>query len=129
MQWQNIRKVIVDESGGACHVCGASQDKGMIVDEVWTYEPGVATLADLRLLCPPCNNVTHVATARRVAQDTVVDHCAKINGISEGAAAAVIAGAFATWDSLHNASQWTILVAPRVADRFPALAALDGTTA
>jgi len=63
-KWEQIRKVVIAEAHGACEVCGEKREKGMIVDEVWSYIPGQAFLSGLRLICPPCNDVTHAGNAR-----------------------------------------------------------------
>jgi len=129
-KWEKIRMVVISEANGACEVCGAIREKGMIVDEVWSYLPGHAFLSALRLVCPPCNDVTHAGNARQrgIPEERMVAHCAKVNSISESDAAVAIEGAFDTWSHLHSEPIWQITVIPTVLDRFPDLAILDGMT-
>ena len=130
-KWENIRKVVIAVARGSCEVCGETRGKGMIVDEVWSYTPGRAFLTGLRLVCPPCNDVTHAGNSRSrgVPDELLVAHCAQANSISEEDAALAIEGAFATWGNLHSVPSWQITVVPLVLERFPDLAVLNGIMA
>lgn len=130
-EWEAIRRVVIADASGACQICGASQPKGMIVDEVWFYMPGMATLVGLQLLCPRCNNVIHSqnALARGVPEEAIVAHCAAVNGVDETAAASLIAEARAAWGKLHSSPTWGVMVVPEVLERFPALSVLHGVVA
>jgi hypothetical protein len=103
----------------------------MIVDEVWSYVPGQAFLTGLRLICPPCNGVTHAGNSRSrgVPDGVLVAHCAHVNGITEKEAALAIEEAFTTWDGLHRVPSWHITVLPLVLEKFPDLEILDGVMA
>src|SRR5665213_1733305 len=118
-KWENIRKVVIAEAHGACEVCGDTREKGMIVDEVWSYTPGSAFLTGLRLLCPPCNDVTHAGNARSrgVPDELLVAHCAQVNSISDEDAALAIEGAFITWGKLNSEPYWKLSVIPLVLER------------
>jgi hypothetical protein len=100
-KWEQIRKVVITGAHGACDVCGEKREKGMIVDEVWSYIPGQAFLTGLRLICPPCNDVTHAGNSRSrgVPVELIIAHCAQVNSISEKDAALAIDGAFADCES------------------------------
>jgi hypothetical protein len=130
-KWEQIRKVVIAEAKGACEVCGEMREKGMVVDEVWSYIPGQASLTGLRLLCPPCNEVTHAGNShsRGVPEEQVVAHCAQVNSISEKEAALAIDDAFATWGHLQSVPSWHVSVLPIVLERFPDLAILDDVMA
>jgi hypothetical protein len=130
-KWERIRKVVIADAHGACEVCGATRDKGMIVDEVWSYIPGQAFLTGLRLICPPCNDVTHAGNSRSrgVPDEQLVAHCARVNGISEKDATLAIESAFTTWDRLHSVPSWHITVMPLVLEKFPDLEILDDVMA
>lgn len=130
-KWEKIRKVVIADAHGACEVCGDKRDKGMIVDEVWSYTPGQAFFTGLRLVCPPCSNITHAGNARfrGIPDESVISHCAKVNSISESDAARVIEDAFVAWDNLHSVPIWHITVMPLVLERFPDLAILNGVMA
>jgi len=125
--WEQIRKVVIAEAHGACEVCEEKREKGMIVDEVWSYIPGQAFLTGLRLVCPPCNDVTHAGNSRSrgVPDELLIAHCAQVNSISKEEAALAIEGAFATWGNLHSVPGWRMSVLPAVLERFPDLAILD----
>jgi hypothetical protein len=127
-KWEKIRRIVIAEAHGACEVCGETREKGMIVDEVWSYVPGRAILTGLRLLCPPCNDVTHPGNSRSrgVTDEQLVAHCARVNRISEKDAAHAIEGAFATWHDLHSEPYWHVSVIPSVLEQFPDMAILDG---
>jgi hypothetical protein len=71
-KWRRIRADAMDESGGACVVCGAAREKGMVGDEVWDY---TATLVGVRIICPDCNAVTHFgSTNARGYAERALDH-------------------------------------------------------
>jgi len=130
-KWEKIRKVVIAEAHTSCEVCGETRDKGMIVDEVWSYTPGQTYMTALRLICPPCNDVTHagLSRSRGVPDEVLIAQCARVNGISEKEAALAIEESFATWDSLHSVPSWHITVLPLVLQKFPDLEILDGVMA
>jgi len=129
-KWEKIRKIVIAAAHMECELCGETREKGMIVDEVWSYTPGSAVLAYLQLVCPPCNAVIHVGNARSrgVADHVIVAHCAQVNGISEREAAQVIDDAFTAWHSLNVTQSWRVSVTPTVLECFPDSAILDRTT-
>ena len=115
-------------SGGACVVCGAKRDKGMIADEVWDYRDGVAKLIAIRIVCPDCSAATHIgSTAGRGYGDVARDHMARVNGTSPREADRVVAAAMREWRALSRGT-WTVAVAPELLDRYPELAVLERVT-
>jgi len=102
----------------------------MVVDEVWSYTPGRAILSALRLLCPPCNAVTHAgqSISRGVAEKTLVDHCAQVNSISQIDAVKLFEEAFNNWHKLQSSPFWQVTVSSSLLEQFPALGVLDCIT-
>ncbi len=125
-QWKRIRLDALDAAGGACVVCGAARDKGMICDEEWSYTDGVALLTGVRIVCPDCNAVTHIGrTGADGYYDVARDHMARVNGITPAEADERIAQRFDAW-RLQSSQSWTIDVAPGLLERYPELALLVG---
>lgn len=127
-QWKRIRLDALDAAGGACVVCGAARDKGMICDEVWSYTDGTALLTDVRIVCPDCNAVTHIGrTGTDGYYDVARDHMARVDEITPDDADQLIAERFAAW-RVQSSQNWTIDVDPRLLERYPELAVLIGLT-
>jgi hypothetical protein len=128
-QWQRIREDALEAAANACSVCGVVRDKGMVGDEEWSYESGLALLADIRIVCPDCSAVTHISEADRAGFRAVaLAHMCRINGISRAEAESVISVEFELWRERSSVT-WTVTVAPNLLDRYPALSALVGLTA
>ena len=125
-KWQRIRIDALEASRGACVVCGAVREKGMIGDEEWDYGDGVATLVGVRMVCGDCDAVTHIgSTTRRGYAEVARDHMTRINGIAREEADQIIAMSFREWRA-RSARSWTVAVAPDLLDRYPELAVLNG---
>lgn len=127
-QWQRIRRDALDAAAGACSVCGVVRDKGMVGDEEWTYEDGVALLADIRIVCPDCNAVTHIGhTSVAGYGDVALAHMARVNGGSIAEAARLLALEAEEWRKRSGVT-WTVAVAPDLVERYPELSVLVGRT-
>jgi hypothetical protein len=129
--WGRIRREVIEEFGGACTACGVVRDKGMVCDEVWSYDDDAngATLVRLRLLCRDCDVVNHLGFTRtRGYADVALAHMATVNGMTMNEVYEVEDAAFKTWAE-RSAHDWTTAVAPGLLERFPDLAVLDGLTA
>jgi hypothetical protein len=123
-RWTRIRGDAMTAAGGACEVCGTARDKGMIGDEVWDYDAGIATLVRVRIVCPDCNGVTHFArTAVQGYGDVAVEHMARVNGTSIGAARRVVAGCIEEWRA-RSELEWTVVISPGLLARYPELTIL-----
>jgi hypothetical protein len=124
-KWKAIRAEAVAAARGACVVCGEVREKGMIGDEEWLYEDGVATLTGVRLVCPDCNGVTHIgSTSARGYFDQARDHMAAVNGITADEADRLIDAAFREW-SQRSRLTWRLAVSPDLLARFPELVVLE----
>lgn len=98
----------------------------MICDEVWSYENGLATLTELRILCPGCDAVVHLGqTDVRGFGDVARDHMAAVSGLTVEEADQIIDGHFAQWRELSKQS-WEVAVSPDLLATYPALGALVG---
>lgn len=125
-QWQRIREDARSASANACSVCGAVREKGMVGDEEWSYEDGVALLTAIRIVCPDCSAVTHIGEADQAGYGQVARaHMCAINDISAVEAEAAISGALQEW-RVRSSIRWTVKVAPSLLARYPELSALDG---
>jgi hypothetical protein len=107
-KWKRIRADAMDASGGACVVCGATRDKGMIGDEEWEYSDGIATLTGVRIVCPDCNAVTHIGSTGACGYgDMARDHMCRVNGMTTSEANRIIDASFREWRA-RSLVDWTI---------------------
>src|SRR5579863_5993410 len=69
--WKQIRSEVLAGARGRCAICGAFHEKRMVCHEVWRYSERhkIATLTDLKLVCPDCNLVEHIGFASLWIQD------------------------------------------------------------
>jgi hypothetical protein len=119
--WKRIRAEALEAAGGSCSVCGERREKGMVADEVWAYAGTVATLVEVRILCPDCNAVTHIGQAAISGYlDVARDHMAKVNGISRREAAQRFMVAAQVSKDMSGLS-WSVAVAPDLLARYPEL--------
>ncbi len=126
--WKRIRLATLDASGSRCEICGVAQDKGMICDEVWTYDDAAAigTLSKVQILCRDCSGVKHIGqTAVAGYRDVAFAHMAKVNGTTVEEARVLVGEAMRTWRA-RSQHRWTVRVAPDLLNRYPELAILDG---
>lgn len=100
MQWNKIRKPVLDRAAGRCEVCAVANQR-LICHEQWDYHDatGVRMLIGIQAVCGPCSSVKHIGRARNVAaqgllnlQD-VYDHFMNVNGIDWPTAEKAIANA------------------------------------
>lgn len=141
-EWRAIRADVAEKTEWVCEVCGAHQDKGMVCDEVWRYdlpdlddstvpwevaptEQATAVLVALRLLCPPCDSVTHLGfTQHEGGQEAVeeaIGHMARVNGqhVEQARITAGFAKMRARWPSTFR--YWKVTVEPDLAEQYSAL--------
>ena len=128
-QWREMRTDALVKARNTCVVCGTSRETRMVCDEVWSYDEGIATLTELRILCPDCDAVVHIGqTSMRGFADVARDYMASVNGLPIAEADEIIDREFARWRELSKQS-WRIAVAPDLLAKCPALAALVGLCA
>jgi len=128
--WKSIRARVLAKSKGACAICGAVQEKGMVCHEVWHYQGSerIATLASLRLICPDCNRVHHIGMTQLLMPERyepTIRHMARVNGLPTAIAREFVERAFEVWRR-RSATQWRTAIAPRLKRRFPQLAVAAG---
>src|SRR6266498_4852448 len=86
--WRDIRRRTFESANGACEICGATREKGMICHELWQYDiqPRTATLTGFQLICPDCNAVIHLGMTFMVSGlqgiEVGAKHMAKVNGMT-----------------------------------------------
>jgi len=129
--WEEIRRDALLISGGACVICGARREKGMVCTEEWSYGAGIATLVELRIVCPDCNAARHIGSAARRGTAAFVqafDHLVRVNRISQEQAMRLVDGCMAEWRA-SSMREWRVTVADELVARYPALAILSKTLA
>lgn len=56
-RWEELWGALYDFHEGCCKVCGSAN--GMIAETKWPVAPSRATINDLVLLCPDCDDKWH----------------------------------------------------------------------
>jgi hypothetical protein len=124
-QWaRRIRKIVLDESGGGCDICGASYEKGMICHEVWHYDDTnrAAILTDFRIICQDCNLATHVGKAQKLGRlKEAISQLSRVNGISSEEARRLVDAAHSEWTRRSRVKVWEVNIDPDLKERYPAL--------
>jgi hypothetical protein len=124
--WARIRRDSLAASGGACEICGAVRDRGMILDEDWTYAAGVATLAGFRIVCPDCSGVIHLMrTIRMGYSEVAIDHWMRVNGIDEAEVMRLLVELCQAMEEQRTLA-WTETVAPELLASYPELSVIKG---
>jgi hypothetical protein len=130
--WREIRASALASAGDACAACDQESPggRGMVCDELWKYDDQeqVAELSGVRILCPACDHARHFARAGQLGLAAeALRTLALVNGITEHRALALQQKAMRDW-ARRSSRSWTVRVARPFADRYPALAVLDGRT-
>lgn len=128
--WRQIRSDALADAGDTCSACGevTAGGKHMVCDELWDYDEqhGVATLADVRILCPACDFARHFARAAQLGKGAdALATLARVNGISKAEACALQDEAVAEWKR-RSRRAWTVRVSEGLLRRYPRLGKVDG---
>jgi hypothetical protein len=135
-RWRAIRADVITDAGGLCYACGGVADETrpvgfrMVADEVWAYVRNVATLADIRLACPPCDGARHFGLQSKLGFSRAgIARLMEVNRISEAGAIELRASAFQRWRELSEIERWRVQVNPDLLERWPDLSVLCGALA
>ena len=128
--WERIRSDVVAGANGSCAVCEVVRERGAVCHEVWRYSErrGIATLAELRLICGLCNLVEHIGfTSIRLPDKTeeALRHMARVNGHDLKTTQVLVDRAFKSW-SRRSKLRWKTDVSPSLLSRFPDLKTVAG---
>lgn len=128
--WKRIRSDALQVAPNACQVCSEpGPDSTLNCHELWDYddEHSTATLVGLRIQCRNCDCAVHMGRAEKHGfLDVAIAQLCKVNGITEPEAIRLYRRAKGVW-SQRNKKQWRIVVAKRLMEQYPELAALEQT--
>jgi hypothetical protein len=123
--WKVIRQDALSQAQECCSICGSGEGQLSCHDK-WQYDDKkcTATLAGFEVHCANCDSVVHAGRAIKLGYgEIVVSHLAAINGWNAKRAIEVLQEAMDVWRN-RSAKDWSIVVAPALLKRYPALTAL-----
>jgi hypothetical protein len=117
-RWEELRRRVIEASGGRCAVCGR---RGRLhCHERWHWDDAgkVQRLVGCLALCQLCHHVAHIGHAGRLASEgkldfeRVVRHFMRVNGCDRAAFQAHHDAAMRQWQE-RSRHEWTLdLAAP-----------------
>lgn len=119
-QWRKLRRLILEQRGTICEVCGSNSEGRRYLHEAWAYDitqengsAAVAKLRELKILCWLCHAVEHFGRTSQIAAsgyadlEDVIAHAMVINRITRKQFERHANRARNKWDKLGWLPRWT----------------------
>lgn len=125
-RWKHIRDDTRAKVDSRCSACATQSNPHC--NEVWKYHDGgdigVAELIAFEILCRDCHDAHHIGRIMVLGDEgvfnKVLGHLAKVNGISDREALALVSASLTT-HSKRSKKPWMVTVTPNLVALYPDL--------